>query len=487
MHAKLVSHTVGCWSLKIIVVTCGTLALVDGGMVGTSTGSVLTLFDGHAHLMPSWDAQTLPSLVEEYEITGMVLLGTGPTKRLQAQAPNTFLASAHVAVNAQMESHQDELLQDLKQQLDDGAKGIGEISIRHFASGPNAATTPPTAWEFNHPFFIQIFDEAKDRGVPINFHFDYDGDADADSITDMPAHIQTMSETLPEYPSERFIWAHAGDTQPPALQLLLAAHPNLYIDVSSRNPLESFNRPFPLEDQRLDEADGSLKESWKELMETYPDRVLFGSDIGPKGRLEQYGEILSYYRGLLNQLTPETAAMIGHQNVIDLYLNGAIAVTPTCDFEPDGTCSLKDLELLYQIGDLMLGVAVPPDNHLLDLDNNDVVDYTDLTEWLTVAARENGHSSPYLRGDTELDRDVDISDFNVLAGHFDPARDGDPRNGPFWTEGNFDGDDDVDITDFNFLASNFASGGYGASTVPEPCALLLASVAVILMGGTRVR
>ena len=41
---------------------------------------------------------------------------------------------------------------------------------------------------------------------------------------------------------------------------------------------------------------------------------------------------------------------------------------------------------------------------------------------------------------------------------------------------------DIDITDFNFLASNFASDGYGASAVPEPSALLLASLAMILLG-----
>ena len=448
----------------------------DGGTVtsvDTSTPSELSLFDGHAHLMPSWDLQTLPSLVEEHGIAGMVLLGTGSTNLLQTHAPLTFLSSAHVAVNAQMESQQDELFQDLMQQLDDGAKGIGEVSIRHFPSGPNATTTPPTAWEFNHPFFIQIFEEARDRGVPVNFHFDYDGDANVDFITNMPTHIQTMSATLPEYPDVRFIWAHAGDTQPKSLQLLLAAHPNLYIDVSSRNPLDSFQRPFPLEDQRLDEPDGSLKESWKELMETYPGRVLFGSDIGPKGRLEQYGEILTYYRGLFNQLTPETAAMIGHQNAMDLYFNGSIGVRPSCDFASDGACGLADLELLYQVGDLMMGVTGPSAHPLLDLDQNDVVDNTDLTQWLSIAASENGHQSPYLRGDTELDRNVDVTDFNALASHFDPMGDGDPQNGPLWNEGNFDGDDDTDITDFNGLASNFAPGGYGAAAIPEPTSVVL--------------
>ena len=60
------------------------------------------------------------------------------------------------------------------------------------------------------------------------------------------------------------------------------------------------------------------------------------------------------------------------------------------------------------------------------------------------------------------------------------ARDGDPLNGLFWNEGNFDGD--TDITDFNLLAANFAPSGYSTSAVPEPSTMLLASLALILVG-----
>ena len=66
--------------------------------------------------------------------------------------------------------------------------------------------------------------------------------------------------------------------------------------------------------------------------------------------------------------------------------------------------------------------------------------------------------------------------------HFDPTGNGDPLNGPFWNEGNFDGDGDTDITDFNFLASNFAPSGYATSTIPEPSTMLLTSLALILVG-----
>ena len=118
----------------------------------------------------------------------------------------------------------------------------------------------------------------------------------------------------------------------------------------------------------------------------------------------------------------------------------------------------------------------------MDLVDNDTIDAADITEWLAQAATTNGHGSPYLRGDTELDRDVDITDFNALASHFDPTGDGDSLHGPLGNEGNFDGDDDTDITDFNVLAANFSPGGYATSAIPEPSTMLLASLALVLVG-----
>ena len=137
---------------------------------------------------------------------------------------------------------------------------------------------------------------------------------------------------------------------------------------------------------------------------------------------------------------------------------------------------------MFETGNLVTGVATSVSTDRLGLVDNNTLDASDITEWLAQAATANGHGSPYLRGDTELDRDVDITDFNALASYFDPAGDGDPQNGPLWNEGNFDGDNDTDITDFNLLAANFSPGGYVTSAIPEPTSLLLASLALILVG-----
>ena len=66
-------------------------------------------------------------------------------------------------------------------------------------------------------------------------------------------------------------------------------------------------------------------------------------------------------------------------------------------------------------------------------------------------------------------RDVDITDFNALATHFDPIGTNTVNN--TWDHANLDGD--VDITDFNSLVRSFSPISYwGTSAVPEPDALV---------------
>ena len=105
-------------------------------------------------------------------------------------------------------------------------------------------------------------------------------------------------------------------------------------------------------------------------------------------------------------------------------------LAPYCDFTPDAACDVADIDQMFEAGNLVTGVAVSGSTDRLDLVDNDTINAADITEWLAQAATANGHGSPYLRGDTEFDRDVDITDFNALASHFDPTGDGDPLQRP---------------------------------------------------------
>ena len=84
-------------------------------------------------------------------------------------------------------------------------------------------------------------------------------------------------------------------------------------------------------------------------------------------------------------------------------------------------------------------------------------------------------------GDVDGDVDIDLSDFNVLAFHFDPFNLDFPHD---WLEGDFDGDQKINLNDFNFMAANFSLGSYNlggaslVSTVPEPNSLLAGALLI---------
>ena len=161
----------------------------------------------------------------------------------------------------------------------------------------------------------------------------------------------------------------------------------------------------------------------------------------------------------------------------NLYTSGNLLVS-SASFDPcglggDAQCNTDDLDALYAV----MGTSVPPTNSLFDLNIDNVINTADLDGWLNLAATVNGHSSPYLPGDTDLDRDVDLTDYNQLATNFDPVGFQGPH---WWNHGNFDADNEVDLSDYNVLAANFSPAGYGAAAVPEPASVCLLLGGVLL-------
>ncbi len=83
-----------------------------------------------------------------------------------------------------------------------------------------------------------------------------------------------------------------------------------------------------------------------------------------------------------------------------------------------------------------------------------------------------------MAGDTNGDRDVDLSDYNTLTTNFDPVGSAGPHS---WLAGNFDADADIDLSDYNWLTANFNPAGYGTSAVPEPISLVLVAAGLLIV------
>ena len=124
-----------------------------------------------------------------------------------------------------------------------------------------------------------------------------------------------------------------------------------------------------------------------------------------------------------------------------------------------------------QTGELSFNVV---DNHA----GNGIFYDVDHTASVTVSAFQA------LGGDADGDKDIDITDFNVLVQDFDPTG----NNANEWTNADFDADNDVDITDFNALVANFNPTGYAKpGAVPEPTGALLIGLGMLLLGIWGVR
>ena len=140
-----------------------------------------------------------------------------------------------------------------------------------------------------------------------------------------------------------------------------------------------------------------------------------------------------------------------------------------CDLNEDEACDLGDIEVLL--------ARVGSDDSHFDFDYDGIVDGDDVQTWLTNAGNKE-HTGPYLLGDTNLDGHVDTIDLNSLALNWQI------RNNVGWSDGDFNGDGWVAAEDLNALASNWRQPS-PVIPVPEPCALLTTSLA--LLATSRIR
>ena len=128
--------------------------------------------------------------------------------------------------------------------------------------------------------------------------------------------------------------------------------------------------------------------------------------------------------------------------------------------------------------------VVAPADPVFDLETNDVIDISDVDQWLAAAASQNGFNEPYSSGDTDLNGVVDAADLNALALNWQ-------LNVANWSGGDFTGNGTVDAADLNKLALNWQSPvplAAATQNVPEPqTAVLLVFAAVCIMRRHGVR
>lgn len=186
-------------------------------------------------------------------------------------------------------------------------EGIGEVITRH--DDLTAMIQGDTAPRANGEAMMRVYRLAAKHDLPVLLH------SNLTSVRERePIYLGELEEALEKNPQTRFIWAHAGTSgeinrwQPrmpylvPTLEKLLAAHDNLWVDLSW-----SVLEPHVLDD------DGTPRKAWIDLIEAHPERFLLGSDL--VGRFGKLGENLRRFDALLDALDRDTADRLAHRNL----------------------------------------------------------------------------------------------------------------------------------------------------------------------------
>ena len=138
------------------------------------------------------------------------------------------------------------------------------------------------------------------------------------------------------------------------------------------------------------------------------------------------------------------------------------------DFDRDNDVDAADIAL-FKPKLTVRGQAAATLDLKFDLTGNNAVD------WKDVKTLQQFYAFP--DGDANIDKTVNLSDFNTLAANFG-------QTGRVWTQGDFNGDDLVNLQDFNILAANFGMAAAGAVVTPEDWSNLASAVPEPASAGT---
>ena len=197
------------------------------------------------------------------------------------------------------------LYKDSEKDLSNGViVGIGEIFINNQRSNRNPKLR--RKGQVDAPIIRRFFDlVAKYEGF-LAFHMD----ADSDSMTQ-------LGNLLASNRKGRVVWNHCGSNSSASdVRSMMDKHPNLYCELSFRYP--PVNKR---ESRNIFNAD-RIYSGWSQLMEDFSDRFMIGTDAHTEK--EFVLAIETVRKGLLTNLTPETARKIAYQNAQRLFaLKGA--------------------------------------------------------------------------------------------------------------------------------------------------------------------
>ena len=150
--------------------------------------------------------------------------------------------------------------------------GIGEIGIRHYDKGCGLGATQPESVmkNLNDPVLRDLIAIADKNRMPIFFHYEPSA---CNKEHDSKTAVSFYQKVCKEFPNAKVVASHTGMMAPQDLEAVLLACSNAYSDIK---PIMK-----PLGWQGLEppnNVDMELFEDIAQLIESYPDRFMIGTD-----------------------------------------------------------------------------------------------------------------------------------------------------------------------------------------------------------------
>jgi len=205
--------------------------------------------------------------------------------------------------------------------------GIGEFSVhKEFVSSKISGETA----SLTNPALDRVLDFAAEAGLVVILHCDIDMPFAKTDAT--PIYLSQMTALLKRHPGATIIWAHTG-----LGRVVRPAQVSASADAAERSPRHVEMVGAMLADPAL--AHVSFDISWDEvakyavsspevsarvatLLNTYPDRFLFGTDtVAPSGPAPYYA-VFDMWAPVFRQLTPDTSLKVRKGNYQRIFDEG---------------------------------------------------------------------------------------------------------------------------------------------------------------------
>ncbi|MFP3874497.1 MAG: amidohydrolase family protein [Thiohalophilus sp.] len=167
--------------------------------------------------------------------------------------------------------------------------GLGEI---HLVAGAGPRR--------DNPVFLGLLSLAEEYDVPVNIHTD-------------SSRYEYMLSICEQHPDITFQWAHVGGIlQPEAITRVMEACPNVWADMSARDPWHYGD---------FVKSDEPIPDDWREWIHRFQDRIMVGTDPVSGGHevytwheaddgWNHYDRLYNYHRHWLDQLSPDVEEKI---------------------------------------------------------------------------------------------------------------------------------------------------------------------------------